>query len=154
MDITHSEQQGDVWEEGERPVVDDELIDRLMDQVDAEGLELLGPDGVLSEITSRVLNRALQGEMADHLGYEKGDRAGWGTGNNRNGTYPKTVLTDAGGVGVAIPRDRNGTFEPKIIPKGDRRLAGFNDTIIGLVSRGMTVRDVQAQIADMYGVEV
>jgi putative transposase len=154
MDVTHSEQQEEVWENGERPVVDDELIDRLMDQVDAEGLELLGPDGVLSEITSRVLNRALQTEMTDHLGYEKGDRAGWGTGNSRNGSYPKTVLTDAGSVDVDVPRDRNSTFEPKLVPKGDRRLAKFNDTIIGLVSRGMTVRDVQAQIADMYGVEI
>lgn len=119
MDVTHSE-QGEVWENGERPVVDDELIDRLMGQVDAEGLELLGPDGVLSEITSRVLNRALQGEMSDHLGYEKGDRAGRGTGNSRNGSFPKTVLTDAGGIDVDVPRDRNGTFEPKIIPKRDR----------------------------------
>lgn len=153
METTHSDQK-EVWEEGERPVVDDELIDRLMDQVDAEGLELLGPEGVLSEITSRVLNRALRVEMTDHLGYEKGDPAGWGSGNSRNGSYPKTVLTDAGDVDVDVPRDRNGTFEPGIVAKGERRLARFNDTVIGLVARGMTVRDVQAQIADMYGVEI
>ena len=83
-----------------RRVIDDELIDRLMDQVDAEGLELLGPDGILTELTSRILSRGLVAEMADHLGYEKGDRAGWGSGNNRNGSYEKTVNTDAGTVGV------------------------------------------------------
>jgi putative transposase len=154
METTHSDRIEVEVEEVTRPLVDDELIDRLMAQVDACGLELLGPDGVLSEITSRVLNRALQEEMTDHVGYEKGDPAGRGSGNSRNGSYPKSVLTDAGGVDIEVPRDRNGTFEPQIVPKGNRRLAGFNDTIIGLVSRGMTTRDVQAQIADMYGVEV
>lgn len=71
-------------------------LDRLMAQVDADGLELLGPEGVLTELTSRLLSRGLEVEMTDHLGYEKGDRAGWGSGNNRNGSYPKTVHTDAG----------------------------------------------------------
>ena len=88
-----------------RPVIDDELVDRLMAQVDAEGLELLGPEGVLTELTSRILSRGLEVEMADHLGYEKGDPAGWGSGNNRNGNYPKTIQTDAGTVGVGMPRD-------------------------------------------------
>lgn len=154
METTHSDGLKIEVEEVRKPLVDDELIDRLMAQVDADGLELLGPDGVLSEITSRVLNRALQEEMTDHLGYEKGDPAGRGSGNSRNGSYPKSVLTDAGGVDIDVPRDRNASFEPRIVPKGDRRLDGFNDTIIGLVSRGMTTRDVQAQIADMYGVEI
>ncbi len=156
MATTYSdESMAQVWKgEGERPVVDDALIDQLMNQVDAEGLELLGPDGVLTEITSRLLNRALQVEMTDELGYEKGDPAGWGSGNSRNGSYPKTVLTDAGAVDIEVPRDRNGDFEPKIVPKGDRRLARFNDTIIGMVSRGMTTRDVQAQLADMYSIDV
>ena len=94
------------------PVIDDELVDRLMAEVDAEGLELLGPEGVLTELTSRILSRGLEVEMADQLGYEKGDPAGWGSGNNRNGSYPKTVQTDAGTVGVEMPRDRNATFEP------------------------------------------
>lgn len=137
-----------------RPVIDDELLDRLMAQVDAEGLELLGPEGILTELTSRMMNRALEVVMSDHLGYEKGDPAGWGSGNNRNGSYPKTVLTDAGGVPLQVPRDRNGSFEPALVPKGQRRLSGFNDLVIGLVSRGMTVRDVQAQVADVYGVEI
>ena len=113
-----------------RPVIDDELLDRLMAQVDADGLELLGPDGVLTELTSRILSRGLEVEMTDHLGYEKGDPAGWGSGNNRNGSYDKTVQTDAGTVPVEMPRDRNATFEPQLIPKHQRRLSGFNELVI------------------------
>jgi putative transposase len=136
------------------PVVSDELIDALMAKVDTEGLELLGPDGVLSEITSRVMNRALDVELTDHVGYERGDPAGRGSGNSRNGTSPKTLLTDAGEVAIRTPRDRNGTFEPKLVPKGERRIEGFNDLVIGLVARGMTVRDTQAHLEEIYGVEV
>lgn len=141
-------------EEPGRPVIDDEMLDRLMAQVDAEGLELLGPDGMLTELTSRIMNRALEVEMTDHLGYEKGDTTGWGSGNVRNGSYPKSVLTDAGGIPIEVPRDRQGTFEPALVPKHQRRIAGFNDLVIGLVARGMTVRDVQAHIADVYNVEI
>jgi putative transposase len=120
----------------------------LMAQVESEGLELLGPDGILTELTSRIMNRAMDAERTAHLGYEKGDRAGWGSGNSRNGTTPKTVLTDAGAVPVEVPRDRNGTFEPRLVPKHQRRLEGFNDIVISLVARGMTVRDTQAHLRD------
>jgi len=137
-----------------RPVIDDALVDRLLAEADEEGLELLGPDGVLTDLTSRIMNRALEVEMADHLGYEKGDRAGWGSGNNRNGSYPKTVLTDAGGIPIQVPRDRDSSFEPGLVPKRQRRIAGFNDLVIGLVARGMTVRDVQAHIAEVYQVDI
>jgi putative transposase len=140
--------------ESTRPVIDDEALDRLMDRVEGEGLELLGPDGVLTELTSRIMNRALEAEMTDHLGYERGDRAGWGSGNNRNGTYDKTVLTDAGGIPIQVPRDREGSFEPQLIPKGQRRISGFNDLVIGLVARGMTTRDVRAHVADVYQVDI
>jgi len=136
------------------PVIDEETLDRLMAQVGAEGLELLGPDGVLTELTSKIMNRAMEAEMTEHLGYERDDPAGWGSGNNRNGTSDKTVLTDAGAVPVAVPRDRNGSFEPKLVPKHQRRLGGFNDIVIGLVSRGMTTRDVQAHLGEAYSVEV
>ena len=132
MTTTDSE----MMEDPVRPVIDDELVARLMAQVDAEGLELLGPEGVLTELTSRILSRGLEVEMADHLGYEKGDPAGWGSGNNRNGSYPKTVQTDAGTVGVEMPRDRNATFEPQLIPKHQRRLRGFNELVIFLVAAG------------------
>jgi putative transposase len=137
-----------------RPVIDDDLVDRLMAQVDDEGLELLGPEGVLTELTSRILSRGLEVEMTDHLGYEKGDPVGWGSGNNRNGSYPKTVQTDAGSVPVEMPRDRNASFEPRLIPKHQRRLSGFNELVISLVARGMTVRDTRAHLAEIYGVEV
>lgn len=143
-----------VREDPVRPVIDDELVDRLMAQVDAEGLELLGPDGVLTELTSRILSRGLEVELADHLGYEKGDPAGWGSGNNRNGNYPKTIQTDAGTVGVEMPRDRNATFDPLLIPKHQRRLSGFNELVISLVARGMTTRDTQAHLQEIYGVEM
>lgn len=138
----------------DRGVIDEQALDRLMGQVDAEGLELLGPDGVLTELTSRIMNRALDTELTDHLGYERGDPGGRGSQNNRNGTSPKTVLTDAGAIPVEVPRDRNGSFEPKLVAKHQRRLEGFNDLVTSLVARGMTVRDVQAHLAEAYQVEV
>jgi putative transposase len=137
-----------------KPLIDEAALDRLMAQVDAEGLELLGPDGVLTDLTSRIMNRAMEAELADHLGYEAGDPAGHGSGNNRNGSSAKTVLTDAGAVPVKVPRDRNATFEPQLVPKHQRRLDGFNDIVLSLVSRGMTTRDVRAHLADAYKVNV
>jgi len=150
---TESEKMKKGEESGGR-VIDDDVLDRLMGQIDGEGLELLGPDGVLTELTSRIMNRALETEMTDHLGYERGDTSGWGSGNVRNGSYPKEVLTDAGGIPIEVPRDRNGEFEPALVPKRQRRISGFNDLVVGLVSRGMTVRDVQAHIADVYQVDI
>ena len=85
-----------------RPLIDEATLDRLMARVESEGLELLGPDGVLTELTSRIMNRAMETEMSDHLGYELGDPAGQGSGNNRNGTSAKTMLTDAGAIPVKI----------------------------------------------------
>jgi putative transposase len=143
-----------VREDPVRPVIDDELVDRLMAQVDAEGLELLGPEGVLTELTSRILSRGLEVELTDDLGYEKGDPAGWGSGNNRNGSYTKTVQTDAGSVPVEMPRDRNATFDPLLIPKHQRRLSGFNELVISLVARGMTTRDTRDHLEEIYGVNV
>ena len=125
-----------------------------MDQVDEQGLELLGPGGVLTELTSRIINRAMDTELTEHLGYERGDPAGNGSGNNRNGTTPKTVLTDAGEIPVATPRDRNGDFEPKLVAKHQRRIEGFNDLVTGLIARGMTTRDVKAHLAEIYDVDV
>jgi putative transposase len=137
-----------------RPLVDDELADQLLDRAQAEGAELLGPDGLLSQVTKAVLERALAEEMIGHLGYEKHDPAGRGSGNSRNGTTGKTVLTDAGAVDLAVPRDRSGTFEPQIVRKGQARLEGFNDRIIALYARGMTTRDIRAHLREMYDVEV
>jgi len=137
-----------------KPLIDEATLDRLMAQVETEGLELLGPDGVLTDLTSRIMNRAMEAELTDHLGYESGDPAGQGSGNNRNGTSAKTVLTDAGAVPVSVPRDRNGEFEPKLVPKHARRLEGFNEIVLSLISRGMTTRDVQAHLAAAYKVEI
>lgn len=136
------------------PVIDEATLDRWMARIEADGLELLGPEGVLTELTSRLMNRAMQAELTDQLGYEVGDPAGHGSGNNRNGTSPKRVLTDAGAVPVKVPRDRNGEFEPKLVPKHQRRLSGFNDIVISLVAKGMTTRDVRAHIAAAYQVEI
>jgi putative transposase len=135
-------------------VIDEEVIDRLLAQAQGEGLELLGPEGVLTELTSRLLNKAMGVELTDHLGYERGDPAGHGSGNSRNGTTPKTLLTDAGDVPIETPRDRNGSFEPVLVPKGERRLSGFNDLVISLLARGMTTRDITAHLAETYQVDV
>jgi putative transposase len=139
---------------GRRPLVDDELADQLLDRAQAGGAELLGPDGLLSQVTKAVLERALAEEMSGHLGYEKHDPAGRGSGNSRNGMTPKTVLTDVGAVDLAVPRDRNGTSGPQIVRKGQTRLEGFNERIIALYARGMTTRDIGAHLREMYDVDV
>jgi len=136
-----------------RPPIDPELVDRLMADAGEEA-ELLGPDGLLSGLTKAVMERALKAELTADLGYEAGDPAGHGSGNSRNGAYPKTVLTELGAVELAIPRDRNGRFEPRLVPKGTSRLAGFNERVISMYARGMTVRDIRAHIAEMYQVEI
>ena len=140
--------------ESSTPLVPVEVLDGLMAQVEAEGAELLGPDGLLSQVTKAVLERVLDEELADHLGYDKHDPVGRGSGNSRNGTSPKVLLTEAGALDLDIPRDRNGDFEPKIVPKGTTRLKGFNDRIVSLYARGMTVRDVRAHLEEIYGVDV
>jgi putative transposase len=134
--------------------VTDEMIDAVMAGVDAGGLELLGPDGVLAELTKRILERGLAEELTDHIGYELGDPAGRGSGNNRNGTSAKTVLTEIGAVDLDIPRDRLGTFDPKLVPKHARRLEGFNANIVHLYAGGLTTRDIRRELGRMYGVEV
>lgn len=132
----------------------DRLAEQLLDRADAEQAQLLGADGLLTQLTQRVLNRALDTELAEHLGYEKGDPAGRGSGNSRNGATSKAVLTEIGEVPVTVPRDRNGSFEPRMVPKHARRLAGFNEQILSLYARGMSVRDIRSHLAELYGVEV
>lgn len=139
---------------GRGPLVDEELADQLLGRAQEQGAELLGPDGLLSQVTKAVLERALAEEMTGHLGYEKHDRAGRGSGNSRNGATSKTVLTDVGAVDLQVPRDRNGSFEPRIVRKGQTRLEGFNERIIALYARGMTTRDIRAHLREMYDVEV
>jgi putative transposase len=133
----------------------DEAVDRMIADAREAGVSLLdGPDGLIGQLTARVLERALGAEMDDHLGYVKGDPAGNGSGNSRNGFHGKTVTTTAGPVRIVVPRDRNGTFEPQIVRKGQRRLGQVGDIILSLYARGMTTRDIQAHLAEVYGAEV
>ncbi|WKK27747.1 IS256 family transposase [Streptomyces olivoreticuli] len=125
-----------------------------MDSADAAGAPLAGEGGLLQQLSKALLERALQTEMSEHLGYEKGDPAGRGSGSSRNGTATKTVLTDVGALEVDVPRDRNGDFEPQIVPKNARRLSGFDEQVLSLYARGMSVRDIRSHLAKMYGTEV
>ena len=129
-------------------------IDRMLGDAEAAGVAIDGPDGLVSQLTRTVLERALGAELDDHLGYAKGDPAGTGSGNSRNGSYGKTVTTTAGPVRIAVPRDRNGSFEPVMVPKGQRRLGQVDDLILSLYARGMTTRDIQAHLAEVYGAAV
>src|SRR3954471_21269268 len=130
-----------------------ELLDELLSGYE-QPEDLLGEAGLFRQLKKALLERALGAELSAHLGYEKGDPAGRGTGNSRNGTSAKTVLTEEGELDLAVPRDRNGTFEPLIVPKGARRLDGFDDRIGSRCARGMTVREIQGHLQEMYGVEV
>ena len=130
-----------------------ELLDELLSDYETPE-DLLGDEGLFKQLKKALLERALGAELTDHLGYEKGDPAGRGSGNSRNGHSGKTVLTEDGAVELAVPRDRNGSFEPAIVPKGERRLDGFDDRILSLYARGMTVREIQAHLHELYRVEV
>ena len=132
----------------------EELLDELMAQVDAGGLQLTGQGGFLPELIKAVLERGLQAELSDHLGYEKGDPAGRGSPNSRNGSTPKTLGTEVGPVGLDTPRDRAGSFEPRLVPKGQRRLGGLDEVIISLYAGGMTIRDIQHHLARTLGTEL
>src|SRR5437867_9883257 len=136
---------------GRRPLVDEELADQLLGKAQAEGAGLLGPDGLLSQVTKAVLERALAEEMTGHLGYDKHDPAGRGSGNNRNGTTGKTVLADVGAVALAVPRDRNGTFEPHTVRRGQTRLEGSTDRLTALSARGAATRARRAQLRASCG---
>jgi putative transposase len=135
-------------------VLSPEAIDALVADAQDAGIGLDGAEGLLSRLTRAVLERALQVEMTEHLGYEAGDPAGHGTGNSRNGSYPKTVITQTGPVTVAVPRDRSGSFEPGIVKKRQRRLAGVDEMILSLYARGMTTRDITGHLKEVYGAEV
>jgi putative transposase len=126
----------------------------LIDRADEGGVSLTGPGGFLPEMIKAVLERGLAAELTGHLGYEVGDPAGRGSHNSRNGSTPKTVQTEVGAVPLAVPRDRRSSFEPRLVPKGDRRLGGLDDMIISLYAGGMTVRDIQHHLARTLGTEL
>ena len=116
--------------------------------------DLIGENGLLKQLTKALLDRALNAELTHHLGYEKHDPAGYNSGNSRNGTSSKTVRGDFGEIELAVPRDRNSTFEPQIVPKHQTRFDGFDDKILSMYARGMTTRDIQGHLQEIYGVEV
>ncbi len=130
-----------------------DLLDALMkDYKNPE--DLIGETGLLKQLTKQLLERAMQAEMTEHLGYEKNAPAEKKTDNSRNGSYKKRVKGEFGNLDIDVPRDRDASFEPIILPKGQSRFTGFDDKIIALYARGMTTRDIQAHLEEMYGVEV
>ncbi|GAA2768560.1 IS256 family transposase [Streptomyces paradoxus] len=133
--------------------MDDQLIDDLVGRAPAEGLQLTGEGGLLQQLTKRLLESALEGEITDHLGYDKHDAAGKNGGNSRNGKRSKTVLTDVGPVEITVPRDRDGSFEPKIVKKRQKRLTGVDEMVISLAAKGLTTGEVQAHLAEVYGAD-
>jgi putative transposase len=134
--------------------VDEQLINQLVSRARTGGLQLTGEGGLLQELTKRLLESALDGEITDHLGYDKHDPAGHNSGNSRNGTRSKTVLTDVGPVEITVPRDRNGSFEPKIVAKRQKRLTGVDEMVISLAAKGLTTGEISAHLAEVYGAEV
>jgi transposase-like protein len=126
----------------------------LVERAQVEGVGLVGPGGVLSDLTKQVLETALEAEITEHLGYPKHDPSGRDGGNSRNGTRSKTVLTDVGPVEVEVPRDRDGSFEPQLVKKRQRRLGGVDEMVISLTAKGLTTGEVSAHLAEVYGADV
>jgi len=134
-----------------------DIIDQMLDNINFKGLtqdEVVGQNGLIKQLTGRILQRALEAEMTEHLGYEKNSNDGDNSGNSRNGHTEKTVLLENQSAAIEIPRDRNGTFEPIIVPKHEKRVPLFNDQIISMYSFGMTDRDIKAHLEKIYNVEV
>ena len=131
-----------------------QLAAQLVEQARAEGVELVGPGGLLTGLTKTVLETALDAELTEHLGYDKHDPAERNGGNSRNGTRTKTVLTEIGPVPIEVPRDRDGSFEPVIVAKRQRRLDGIDQLVLSLTARGLTTGEIAAHFEQVYGVKV
>jgi len=136
-----------------KALLPDELLDELLAGARTEE-EIAGRGGLLSQLTKRLVERALEVELTDHLGYEPHLEPPGGTGNTRNGSTAKTLITEQGEVTIETPRDRKGTFEPQIVRKRQRRFEGFDDKILALYSRGLSTRDIEAHLEEIYGVKV
>jgi putative transposase len=157
MEVTSDGSQEDVAAEAAArlaALVSPEAIDRILADAEASETPLDGEDGIFNQFSKALIDRALGAEMDHHLGYRKGDPEGRGSGNSRNGTFQKTLLTNNGPVRIEVPRDRNGKFEPRIVPKGQRRLGQIDDMVLSLYARGMTTRDIQAHLKEVYGANV
>jgi len=135
-----------------RELLPEEALQDALKGLDPE--EITGQGGLLSQLAGRVINAALEGELTDYLGYPSGQAPPGGTGNMRNGSTPKTVHTEVGSVEVKTPRDRHGSFDPKLVAKRQTRLAGLDDRILGMYAGGMSVRDIETHLRSLYGVEI
>src|SRR5690349_17708335 len=132
-----------------RDASNDELVRQLAERARAEGLQLTGAGGLLAELTKRVVESALDGELDDHLGYSRHDPAGRDCGNSRNGRRSKTVLTEAGPVDIEVPRDRDGSFDPRLVRTRQRRLTGLDDLVISLSAKGLTHGEICAHLREV-----
>ncbi len=128
----------------------DALIDELLQDCD-DPQEILGKNGLLKQLTKRSIERTLEAELTDHLGYAPNASQGRGSGNNQTGKSQKTVQSDSGALQIEVPRDRNGSFNPQLVKKRQRRLKGFDEKVIALYARGMSTRDIQAQLQELSG---
>jgi putative transposase len=149
-DVTTSPGQ----DSGELPAADEQLLRELTERARSGGLKLTGEGGLLGKLTKMVIEGALEGELDDHLGYAKNDPAGRDGGNSRNGHRAKTVLTDTGPVDISVPRDRDASFEPRMVAKRQRRLTGVDEMVISLSAKGLTHGEIAAHLAEVYGAEV
>jgi len=131
----------------------DALLDELLKGCSSPE-DILGENGLLKQMTQRMIGRALEAEMTEHLGYEPHAAEGRATGNSRNGKSQKTVQGESGQFEIEVPRDRDGSFEPQLVKKRQRRLEGFDDKILAMYARGLSTREIQAQLEELYGVEV
>ncbi len=134
--------------------VDPAIAARLIEQAKADGVDLVGPDGLLGQLTKLVLETGLEVEMDEHLGYPKHSASGRDKANSRNGTRSKTVITEVGPVELDVPRDREGSFEPATVKKRQRRLHGVDSMIISLTAKGLTTGEVEAHLAEVYGTDI
>ena len=149
-DVTEDRDQA----EAELSAADEQVLRELTERARAGGLKLSGPGGLLGKLTKMVIEGALEGELDDHLGYGKHEPEGRDGGNSRNGRRAKTVLTDTGPVEISVPRDRDSSFEPKIVAKRQRRLTGVDEMVISLSAKGLTHGEIAAHLAEVYGAEV
>ncbi len=132
----------------------EELAAELLARADGDAMRLVGPGGLVADLTKRVLEAALEGEMTEHVGYEPYDPAGHHSGNSRNGTRTKRVITDIGPVSIDVPRDRDGSFQPVMVPKRKRRLGGVDQLVLSLSAKGLTHGEISAHLEEIYGARV
>jgi putative transposase len=133
--------------------IDKEVLDKLLASYQKPE-DIIGENGLLKQLTKALVERAMEAELTTHLGYEKHDPVGYGSGNSRNGKSRKQLKGDFGEVQIDVPRDRQASFEPQIVPKGETRFAGFDDKILSMYARGMTTREIQGHLEEIYGVDV